>query len=285
LYKTCTTVTLFPAGGARFSRISEVHLKSFPPIFIDERIFSQVYYQVSNTTNLNSAAGIGFPCLNAAKTLYMADPGKLFKSRQDAAKKLAAQLMHYRHANPLVLGIPKGGAEIAYYLAKELNAGFAVVIAKKISHPTEPGTGIGAVCEEGTVFLDEENKELHNKMESEILKIRSEILRQVLLYREGRPLPELKDRLVIIADDMIDKGVSVASVFLLCVRHGAAKIVVASPVSTNAYVPDLAEADELVVLHHVDSAADLAAVYQNPEPATEEQVLFFINKYHERVVR
>jgi putative phosphoribosyl transferase len=206
----------------------------------------------------------------------------LFRDRQEAAKKLAAKLERYRKEDPLVLGIPTGGAELGYYLACEMDAEFSVIITKKIPGAEDPDVGIGAVCEEGTVFLDEQHKGMHHQLETEILRIRSEILRRILLYRDGKPLPEMKNRVVVLADDIIYKGVSAAAAFLLCVRLGASRVIIAAPVASSGYCTDLEEADELVILHKLEHSA-LKETYSRRESLTDEEVLRFVRRYQERV--
>lgn len=48
----------------------------------------------------------------------------MFTDRRDAALYLAYALNKYKDRNAIVLGIPRGGVEIAYYVASHLNAEF-----------------------------------------------------------------------------------------------------------------------------------------------------------------
>lgn len=211
--------------------------------------------------------------------------GKYYKNRKDAAKQLAAALRHYRNSAAIVLGIPRGGAEIGYHLAKELNLTFSILIAKKIDHPDTPEHGIGAVCEEGTVYLDDEHRGLANKLEPEILKIRSEILRRVLLYRDGNPLPDINGRIVILADDGIASGVTLASALLLCIRHGASHVVIAVPVASQNFAKDIGEADEIIILQQPLEFISVNDAYEDFQRLNDEQVLALIKKYKAETIR
>ncbi|MDI6738707.1 MAG: phosphoribosyltransferase family protein [Nanoarchaeota archaeon] len=64
-----------------------------------------------------------------------------------------AALEKYRNKNALVLAIPKGGIEVAYETAKYLNAGFSVLIARKLPYPDNPEAGFGAIAEDGRCFV------------------------------------------------------------------------------------------------------------------------------------
>ena len=46
----------------------------------------------------------------------------MFRDRKDAGQKLAVALKKYENDNPLILAIPRGGIEVAYYVAEHLNA-------------------------------------------------------------------------------------------------------------------------------------------------------------------
>lgn len=202
----------------------------------------------------------------------------LFKDRQDAAKQLALSLENYKDKNALVLGIPRGGVEIGYYVARELNAELSVIITKKIPHPKHPEYGIGSICEEGTVYLDQETIIPENILSPIIKGLKEEIKRRILIYRNGQPLPEMKDRVVIIVDDGIATGVTLVAAILLCKKHKPAKIIVAVPVSGSHFVPEISKVDELVILYQPSYFAGVGQAYEDFSQLTDEQVLSFLNK-------
>lgn len=78
---------------------------------------------------------------------------RIFESRLDAARRLAAALGAYKGRNPLVLAIPRGavamGAEIARLLAGELD----VVLVKKLHAPGSPEFAVGAIDESGWTYV------------------------------------------------------------------------------------------------------------------------------------
>jgi putative phosphoribosyl transferase len=202
----------------------------------------------------------------------------LFKNRKDAAEQLALSLKNYKNKNALVLGIPRGGAEIGYYVAQALNAEFSVIITKKIPHPKQPEYGIGAMCEEGTVYLDQETVIPENILSSILKGIKDEISRRVLLYRNGKPLPEMKDRVVIIVDDGIATGVTLVAAIQLCKKHKPEKIVVAVPVSGSNFNTDIHTADELVILYQPSYFLGVGQAYEDFSQLTDDEVLSFLKK-------
>ena len=84
----------------------------------------------------------------------------MFKDRKDAGEKLAKALTKYKNKNKdiLVLGIPRGGVEVAYYVAKHLNAKLSIIVSRKLPSPNNPEAGFGAIAEDGSIFVFEDAK-------------------------------------------------------------------------------------------------------------------------------
>jgi len=116
----------------------------------------------------------------------------MFRDRKDAGQKLALALERYRNMNVLVLGIPRGGVETAYYVAKHLNAEMSIVITRKLGYPFNPEAAFGAVAEDGSLYISESaSKNLSSEDMSEVLdNQKQEIRRRVQKLRRGKPLPE-----------------------------------------------------------------------------------------------
>ena len=79
----------------------------------------------------------------------------MFRDRKDAAMHLAKALEKYKDTNALVLGIPRGGAETAYYVADYLDAELSLIVSRKLGHPANPEYAVGAIAEDGSIYLNE----------------------------------------------------------------------------------------------------------------------------------
>src|SRR5438045_9307114 len=78
-----------------------------------------------------------------------------FKDREDAGRQLAARLTKYSGEKPLILGLSRGGVEVAKEVARELSAPLDIIVARKLGLPWQPELGIGAVAPDGVIVLDE----------------------------------------------------------------------------------------------------------------------------------
>jgi putative phosphoribosyl transferase len=76
-----------------------------------------------------------------------------FFDRAEAGRQLADRLQDEPLVDPMVLGLPRGGIPVAFEVATRLGAPLDVFVARKISVPSQPELGIGAIAGGGTVVL------------------------------------------------------------------------------------------------------------------------------------
>lgn len=81
----------------------------------------------------------------------------LFRDREDAGHQLAQAVLAeiarlaptYRHCQPVVYALPRGGIPIAEPLAQQLGCPLDLIVAKKVTRPDNPELAIGAVTADG----------------------------------------------------------------------------------------------------------------------------------------
>lgn len=204
-----------------------------------------------------------------------------FKDRADAGKELAAILEpKYKHLNPLILGVPRGGVEVAYYVARQLHADLSVVISKKLPFPGQEEYGIGAVSEDYSVYVSPHGRQALSpeRIDQIVEQQEEEIKRRIDKYRQGKPLPDMKGRTVIIVDDGIATGVTLVPVVKLCRKKGAERIVIAAPVSGTSFDAHLHEADDIEVLVQPENFYAVGQVYDTFGDFEDEELLDILKK-------
>jgi putative phosphoribosyl transferase len=201
----------------------------------------------------------------------------IYRDRKEAAELLATRLKQYENKNCLVLGIPRGGVETGYYVAKAISGELSVIICKKIPHPQQPEYGIGAIAEDGIAYLSPGHNVAPHVLEAIIRNVKAEIRRRVELYRKGGPLPDMKGRTVILTDDGIATGVTMAAAVHLCKSRGAERVVVASPVSGNNFSKGILDADEVIIARRPSYFSGVGQFYEDFSQLTDEDVLRFLN--------
>jgi putative phosphoribosyl transferase len=152
----------------------------------------------------------------------------------------------------VVLGIPRGGVEVAAVVAEALEAPLDVVIPRKIGAPGNPELGLGAVAE-GVEVLDEHLIDLlgvrEDYLRMEIAAQEEEIRRRSAAYRSDRPPVDLTGRIAIVVDDGVATGGTAAAALRWARSRGASKVILAVPVAPSEGVRRLSEeADEVLAL-------------------------------------
>ena len=173
-----------------------------------------------------------------------------FRDRADAGRALAARLRHLRTANPVVVGLPRGGVPVAAEVAAALNAQLDVVLVRKIGAPDREELAVGAIGEDGVTVRNEAVlRELGLSWEGLAGRIaweRAEIRRRAAILRPG-PRPQLGGRTVILVDDGIATGATVVAALRVLRDLGATRVVLAVPVAPPESLAALAPlADEVV---------------------------------------
>jgi predicted phosphoribosyltransferase len=203
---------------------------------------------------------------------------KSFKNREEAAKKLAKELIKFRGKNPVVLAIPRGGVVIAYEVAKTLNAPLDLIIPRKIGAPGNPELAIGAVIEDGTTVLNHGlisalgiSKDYIESVKQEQIQ---EIKRRSKTYCGDAAPHELKKKTVIIVDDGIATGATMKAAIHSIRKKEPSSIVVATPVAPPDTLEELRkEVDELICLVAYEPFYAIGQFYDNFDQVSDEEVI------------
>ena len=138
----------------------------------------------------------------------------LFIDRIDAGERLARELEGLRGEDVVVLGIPRGGVEVAAVVAERLGAPLDVVVPRKVGAPGNPELGLGAVAD-GVEVLDNRLISMlgvsDDYLRAEIAAQTEEIRRREAAYRGNRPPVELSGKTAVVVDDGVATGGTAAA--------------------------------------------------------------------------
>ena len=202
----------------------------------------------------------------------------IFEDRREAGRILAQQLLGYRDELPIVLGLPRGGVVVAYEIARILNAPLDVVVARKLGVPGHEELGMGAIAPGGVRVLDEMAVQRLGITGSQIQTVAAretvEMNRRLRLYRGERPLPDLKNRTVILVDDGLATGVTAEAAIRFVRQHQPKRLVLAVPVCAAETAARLqAEVDALICACTPPDFGAVAVWYRHFEQTTDQEVI------------
>jgi putative phosphoribosyl transferase len=206
-----------------------------------------------------------------------------YLDREDAGRKLAAELSRFRDQDPIVLALPRGGVPVASEVARALDAPLEVWVSRKLGAPYQPELGIGAISEGGATWINRQLAGWVGASQDDISRVAEEeareLERRVRVYRGDRPTPEVKGRTVILVDDGIATGGTMRAAIASLKQHGPRRLVVAVPVAPPETVDELArEVDEVV---SPEQPADLMAIglwYRDFHQTSDEEVLELLGR-------
>jgi putative phosphoribosyl transferase len=136
-------------------------------------------------------------------------------------------------------------------VAKELGAPLDVFLVRKLGVPGHEELAMGAIASGGVLVLDEgvlrwlgiSEEQVQRAVERELAELR----RREGAYRDGRLMPDLRDKTVVLVDDGLATGATMQAAVRAVRRYQPARIVVAVPVASRSTCDRLQqEADEVV---------------------------------------
>ncbi|ALX65685.1 phosphoribosyltransferase [Microbacterium sp. XT11] len=168
---------------------------------------------------------------------------------------LAARLAADPPADPVVLGLPRGGVPVAAPVARELDAPLDVLVVRKVGVPWHDEVAMGAVGESGATVRNEGVIAASGVDDDAFARAerreRAVVAERVVRLRGVRPPVDLRGRNVVIVDDGIATGATVRAACAVARARGAASVVVAVPVASPDAVAELersSDADTVVCL-------------------------------------
>lgn len=206
----------------------------------------------------------------------------IFQNREEAGRRLVEQLTRYRNQpGALILALPRGGVAVGYQLSLGLHLPLDVFITRKLGAPDNPEYALGALCETGTIYMNPEAAAYRlsfTQVEHLVQVQQQEIARRQALYRQGRRLPVLTDRTVILVDD----GIATGSTFFASVdaiRHlNPRRLVGAIPVGPEETIRVArTRVDELVVLATPEPFWAVGNHYADFAQVSDQDVIEYLN--------
>ena len=209
---------------------------------------------------------------------------RAFANRTEAGRLLAEELKAYASRNDVVvLGLPRGGVPVAYEVAKHLHVPFDVFIVRKLGVPGFEELAAGAIASGGVRVLNEDVVRAipyaAEAIEAVTAKETAELQRREQIYREGRPAPALRDKIVILVDDGVATGATMRAAVKALRKRSAAKIVVAVPVGPPDTCDELArEADEAICLTTPPFFQAVGQYYEDFSQTSDDDVRELLTK-------
>lgn len=206
----------------------------------------------------------------------------MWRDRFEAGDELAERLAELGYAERrdlVVLGVPRGGVEVARVVADRLDAPLDIVVVRKIGSPGNPEYAAGAVDVDGNVHENPQALVERRWLEQAAVRERGEAQRRLEAYRAGMPELELAGKTAIVVDDGIATGLTALAALRWLKGRDAARTVLATPVMPPDTLRKLSqEADEVVTLQTPTWFSAVGEFYGRFPQLTDEDVMRLLHK-------
>ena len=202
----------------------------------------------------------------------------MFRDREDAAYQLAHALKNRQLHDPLVLAIPRGGLVLGAVMARELDAELDVILSRKIRAPGQPELAVGAISEEGRIYLSHYAKVFEDLtqdyLDEEQQYQLAEIARRKQVYRAIRPRALMEGRSVIVTDDGIATGSTMIAALQVVRLHHPQELIVAVPVASPDRLAEVQHwCDDVVCLLVPQDFYSVGEFYRDFSQIEDEQAV------------
>jgi len=176
-----------------------------------------------------------------------------FRDRREAGRYLAGALRLTPGAAIQVLALPRGGVPVAYEVALALDAPLDVFVVRKLGVPGHEELAMGAIAPGGVRVLNYDVIDGLGIPAGVVDRVAAaeaaELARRERVYRGSTPAPDLRGHTVLLVDDGLATGSTMAAAVAGVRAHGPARIVVAVPVASQEAMQMLGRAaDECVAV-------------------------------------
>lgn len=201
-----------------------------------------------------------------------------FRNRQDAGRLLSMELAAYAdRPDVLVLALPRGGVPVGFEVAEALRVPLDVFIVRKLGVPGQPEYAMGAIATGGVRVLNDSVVRMLDidsaDIEAITLQEQDELARRELLYRDGRPAPEVGNHTLLVVDDGLATGSTMRAAVQALRALRPTRIVVAVPTASAETCEQMrSEADEVVCLQTPEPFRAVGLWYEDFSQTSDDEV-------------
>ena len=202
----------------------------------------------------------------------------VFADRDDAGRRLAARLGHLRGEPVVVLGLPRGGVPVAFWVARALGAPLDVIMVRWLGVPFQPELGMGAVGEDGVRVINPEVMQACGVPQDELAAVQAReqaaVEARAARYRSRRPRRRLDGRVAVVVDDGIATGSTARAACQIARALGAERVVLAVPVAPPGWQARIgSDADEMVCVSTPRGFSAIGQFYGRFPQVSDAEVL------------
>ncbi|MGZ4334757.1 MAG: phosphoribosyltransferase [Gaiellaceae bacterium] len=198
----------------------------------------------------------------------------LFLDRIDAGRRLGEALLDERGPDCVVVGLARGGVQVAAEVARALETPLDVVAVRKVRYPGQPEYALGAVTPGDGVYVRGPDGLTDEQVAQAVATAKDQALELDRRLHARRASISLERKTAILVDDGLATGATMIAAARWAKAAGAGRVVAAVPVAAAESVRLLRrEVDDVVTLHAPHRFFAVAVWYGSFSQLDDDDVL------------
>jgi putative phosphoribosyl transferase len=188
-----------------------------------------------------------------------------FRDRREAGRLLALELVGggvvgQAADHVVVVGLARGGVEVAAEVAAVLHAPLDAVAVRKVGHPLEPEYGIGAVAQGAVAYVRAHDGVSDTEVSAAVLAAAKEAAALDAKLHEGYAPVSVAGTTCVLVDDGLATGGTMVAAIRWARAHGAGRVIVAVPVGATRTLDQLRRDEDVDAVVCLVSSLELGAI-------------------------
>ncbi len=197
-----------------------------------------------------------------------------FPDRFEAGRELASRLAEEPGQETVVVGLARGGVQVASEVARALGAPLDALAVRKVGHPLQPEYAVGAVAPGVTAYV-----RAHDGLTDAEIAAAVSVARKAAddldrrLHRQQASVP-VAGKTTLLVDDGLATGATMIAAARWAYAAGARRVVAAVPVGAAQTVARLRrEVDEVVCVRESESFGAVGLWYVVFDQVGDDEVI------------
>ena len=173
----------------------------------------------------------------------------------------------------LVIGLARGGVEVAVEVAQALGVPLDALAVRKVRHPWQPEYAIGAVAPGGGVYVRGHDGLTDEEVQAAVAAAQEQARELDLQIHADQPARDPGGKTVVLVDDGLATGSTMMAAVRWARAAGAGRVLVAVPVGASETVRTVErEVDEVVCLEQPALFGAVGIWYESFPQVSDERV-------------
>jgi putative phosphoribosyl transferase len=206
-----------------------------------------------------------------------------WRDRRQAGKELGQKMLAlgegWLRSNTMVVALPRGGVPVGLEVAQALHVPLTTWSVRKLARAQAPEVAIGAIAAGGIELWDSNREAIPIQERRQLLAKEVQELNRRRRYFDDGPIEQLQGKNLIVVDDGIATGMTVAAALHSLQALGPNQLILAVPVVDQRVIEPLRKlCDQLVALKVVCNLQAVGEYFENFEQLHDSDVINLLKR-------